>query len=60
MICPNCGYPKSSVSATDPTDHVVWRRRTCKRCGHTWETSEMQDEKPGPGRGRPRKEPVNT
>lgn len=43
MLCSQC-QGDSKVSNVVCHGYVVWRTRTCDKCGHTWSTSEMEDE----------------
>ena len=44
MKCPKCGAAKGGVVNSVSYETVVWRRHKCKECGHSWHTSEMEDE----------------
>jgi transcriptional regulator NrdR family protein len=39
VTCPVCGHRKTRV-----VNQIVWRKRRCLKCGHEWNTSEVEDE----------------
>lgn len=41
MMCPNCGYPKTSAcGTTKDKGATVERTRTCHKCGVNFQTAE--------------------
>lgn len=43
MFCINCFYPNTRVVNSRPNRKkpLIWRRRTCAKCGHTFTTEEL-------------------